>query len=252
MKVTILGSGSFLSSLIRFGPAYLLEIGDKKVLVDTGSGCQIRLLERGIKLEDLDYIFITHFHPDHTTDLASILIRYKMLTRLDKSFENKLKVFGPVGIKEFTEKLFQVYDLPQFVDFPGALVSEMSVSTKLDDFNVRPFVVEHLGVRAQAYRFGYEGKSVVLSGDTTKCLGAVDALNNADLAIIDSSMNKDEEPIAHLNTTQVGEIAIESGVKKVVLTHILTYNEKRDLVAEVKEVWDGDVVLAEDLMEIII
>ena len=62
MKITILGSGSFIRDLDHFGPGYLLEIGGKKVLVDAGPGVVIQLLKLGLKITDLDYIFISHFH----------------------------------------------------------------------------------------------------------------------------------------------------------------------------------------------
>ena len=61
MKITILGSGSFVNSLEHFGPGYLLEIDGKKILVDAGSGTTIQLLKMDIKVLDLNYIFITHF-----------------------------------------------------------------------------------------------------------------------------------------------------------------------------------------------
>lgn len=250
MKVTILGSGSFISSLDRFGPSFLLEFSNNKILIDAGSGCQLRLLEKDIKLEDLDYIFITHFHPDHTTDLLSILVRYKMLVRTNPNLKNKLKVIGPKGFENFINNLFKIYELPQFIDFPGAEISSISEKFELDDFSVEPFAVEHLGIIAQAYRFETEGKTIVFSGDTSFSDGIVKATNNADIAFIDTSLNKEEKPLPHLNTSEVGKLCSRSNVKKVVLIHILNYNEKRDLIGEVKENYSGEIVLSKDLMEI--
>ncbi len=252
MKVTIFGSGSFVSSLERFGPSYLLEVDEKKILVDAGCGCQIRLLEKGISLEELDYIFITHFHPDHTTDLVSIIVRYKMLTRNKPELEDKLIIFGPQGIKEFYAKLFRAYDLPQFIDLPGPKVKVLNHEMSVGRLRIIPYTTEHLGVSAQSYRFEYDDKAVVFSGDTTKSVGIVKASARADLLVIDSSLNKDEDPIPHVNTRQIAEIAVEADAKKVVLSHILGYNEKKDLVAEVKEAYSGEVILAKDLMEIVV
>ena len=44
------------------------------VLIDCGNGATRRMVEAGLKPEDLDIIFITHMHSDHTVDLAHVLL----------------------------------------------------------------------------------------------------------------------------------------------------------------------------------
>ncbi|MBN2169287.1 MAG: MBL fold metallo-hydrolase [Actinobacteria bacterium] len=56
--------------------AYLL-VGEKKMLVDTLYSGNFRKIEsvlddKNCKLEDIDYIFITHYHQDHTGNLAKL------------------------------------------------------------------------------------------------------------------------------------------------------------------------------------
>jgi ribonuclease BN (tRNA processing enzyme) len=250
MKVTILGSGSFVTDHQRFGPCFLVQENDKNYLVDCGSGTQIRLSELGLKIKNFEAIFLTHFHPDHTSDFFSLLVQYSIFLRNNSGAECGLKVFGPKGIEEFISSSFRLFDLPQFLGATHPTGAELSPEQQFDGFTVTPFRVEHLGVEARAYRFVLGGKVIVFSGDTTLCPGIQEAIVGADLVFIDSSLNKDEEPIPHLNTTQIGEICKTGGVKKVILCHIIGYNEKRDLVSEVKETFDGEVVLAKDLLEI--
>ena len=73
MKLTILGSGTTVPSTKRSAPAYLLEAAGKKILLDSGEGTKRRLAEAGVNPVDLDYIFYTHTHVDHVSELPAIL-----------------------------------------------------------------------------------------------------------------------------------------------------------------------------------
>ena len=54
----------------------------------------------------------------------------------------------------------------------------------------------------------------------------------------------------HLTAEEIGKLCKEAGVKKVVLTHFLPHAKNVDLVSEVKENFDGEVVLGKDLLEL--
>jgi ribonuclease BN (tRNA processing enzyme) len=57
----------------------------------------------------------------------------------------------------------------------------------------------------------------------------------------------DESPVAgHLTPSGVAKMASESGVSRVVLTHIYPAADALDLPVEVGRGYDGEVVVAED------
>ncbi|MEW6220994.1 MAG: MBL fold metallo-hydrolase [Thermodesulfobacteriota bacterium] len=61
--------------LAEHGFAALIEAGDKKILVDTGStGIALRhnLSQLGLAAEDLDLVFLSHGHYDHTGGLDAV------------------------------------------------------------------------------------------------------------------------------------------------------------------------------------
>ena len=43
------------------------------MLIDVGPSVVRRLLEAGHRVNDIDTIILTHFHPDHTADLSTFL-----------------------------------------------------------------------------------------------------------------------------------------------------------------------------------
>ncbi|MEM7702764.1 MAG: MBL fold metallo-hydrolase [Pseudomonadota bacterium] len=58
----------------RAGASYLFWIdGEPRLLIDAGAGSFLRFAEAGGKIAPLDAILISHYHADHTGDLAGIL-----------------------------------------------------------------------------------------------------------------------------------------------------------------------------------
>jgi len=253
MKITILGTGTFYVSNIRSGPSYLLEVDDKKILIDCGPGTLIRLSEVGIKPEDLDYIFISHFHADHTSDLFALQMNLRLKEFETEEYKTPI-IYGPEGIKEFTKRLSDVYELPAFDNYSKIEYREYENLIDLGEIKVKPFKVKHtaFGKEAKAYALRFEcgEKIFVFSGDSVKCEGLEKASVDADLFVCDASYQKNKANLAHLDSYQIGEIAQNSKVKKVVLTHFYPATSNIDLVAEVKEKYDEEVIMGKDFMEL--
>ena len=255
MKLTILGTGSLYANKERSGAAYLLETDGKRILIDCGPGTLIRLSEIGLKPGDLDYIFISHFHADHTSDLFPL----QMNLRLNEFFGTEpLKktpiIYGPAGIKTFTKKLSHIYQLYAFENWAEIKYENYTEEISLGDLTVRPFKVKHTAfavpARAYALRFECEDKIFVFSGDSVKNDGVEKASKGADLFLCDTSYAKGQGSPAHMDTNEIGEIAEKGKVKKVVLTHFYPNTKEIDLVSEVSEKYSGVVVRGEDLMEL--
>lgn len=253
MKVTILGTGTFNISKENSGPGYLVRAGKKLILVDCGPGTLLRLSELGIKPEELDYIFLTHFHADHTSDLFALQMSLR-LKEFEKVEYKTPIIYGPKGIKEFTKKLSTLYELPAFDDYEKIIYKEFLDLIDLDDLRIKTFPVKHVafGKEASAYalRFEFGDEILAFSGDTVLCEGLKKASDRADLFICDSSYPKGMRNLAHMDAGEIGEIANEMKVKRVVLTHIYPSSFKFNLVEQVKEKFGGDVVVGNDLMEL--
>ena len=74
MELTLLGTGTPHPNPLRADPSQHIQLGSSSVLVDCGSGVARRMVEGGKHPVELDYIFVTHMHSDHTIDLAHLLI----------------------------------------------------------------------------------------------------------------------------------------------------------------------------------
>ena len=68
VKLTVLGSGTCVPHKKRGSSGYLLGTDTGSALFDCGNGVVWKLEKIGVDYLGIDNVFITHFHPDHTSD----------------------------------------------------------------------------------------------------------------------------------------------------------------------------------------
>jgi ribonuclease Z len=91
--------------------------------------------------------------------------------------------------------------------------------------------------------------------DTRLCQGVYDLAANADMLVIESTFLTSEAALAaehgHLTARQAATVAAECGVRTLVLTHFSQrYTDPAAFEREAREVYGGELHVAEDLMRI--
>ena len=252
MKLTILGSGSGIVTARRGASGYLLRIKDKVLLLDSGPGTLKKITETSSSFRDIDYAIYTHFHPDHVVDLISLLFALRISNDDNGNGKDKtVTIIGPQGIKDLYQNLSSAFKNviePKEYDLViKELLPECSISFK--DFKISTSHVKHLD-NSLAYRIeSGEGKSLVYSGDTDYCESIVKLAKDVDVLLLECSYPKHIKNEGHLNATLAGRTARESNCKKLVLTHFYPICDDYDILGQCKEEFSGDIILAEDLMD---
>ncbi len=245
MEITILGSGTGTPSLTRNATGLIIRIENENLLFDTGPGIIRRLLELGITYHDIDYIFYTHFHTDHTLDLATFLFaaKYALSLRI-----KKLDIIGPCGLERFYHSLLNLYG---DVITPCAyelILREIGEQTlKLGAYKIDTLRMRHTP-ESIGYRVESGGKVVVYSGDTDVCENVVKLGQAADILILDCSFPDEMKVTGHLVPQEAGRIATACGCKKLVLSHLYPVCRQDVIAKQAKEAFKGEVVVAHDLM----
>lgn len=75
IKIITLGTSHGSMTPRRAHTATLIQCGDRNYLIDAGEPTYYSLVRRGLYPEQLDAIFITHCHFDHTNSLPALLAR---------------------------------------------------------------------------------------------------------------------------------------------------------------------------------
>lgn len=249
MKITILGCGSFFIDKSHSAPGYLIEDNGRNILMDCGPGTLVQLAKLGFDPLKLDYIFLSHYHNDHTSDLLAVMFRPYISEVLYGGPKGKtLTIAGPRGVKKFVTDLAKIFHHDILPGYKRFKYLDLKPKMEFAGFSLETFKVEHLGLDAKALRFNFGGKIVAYSGDAGLPAGVTKAAKKADLLIVDCSTPGNIISEAHLNTSQVGELCRDSGVKQVVLSHQVPPGYKVDMVGQVKKIYQGKVILAQDLL----
>ena len=252
ISITILGSGTCVPSLRRSSCSVLMQIGNSRLLFDSGPGTIRRLLEAGTTIFDLNFIFYSHFHPDHSAELVPLLFATKYPDGNRR--QSPLTITAGRGFAQFFAGLKAVYG--KWIELtPGLLDFVELDNTSRDSVNFRGFTVESRPVEHNpesiAYRItGGDGSSVVYSGDTDYSENLIELTKGADLLICESAEPDGLQVKGHLTPSMAGEMATRAGVGKLVLTHFYPDCEDVDLVQECRRTYSGPLTLAEDLMKI--
>ena len=251
-RVTILGSGTCVPSLERSSCSILIETGHTKLLFDAGPGTMRRLLEAGVTIFDISYIFFSHFHPDHTGELVSFLFSTKYPD------ENRrpapLTIAAGKGFLNFYGRLKKAYG--QWIELAPDALNIVELDNQARDCRrFEAFTVESLPVahndESIAFRVAdLHGKSIVYSGDTDFCDNLVILARNADLFICESALPDGLKAPGHLTPSLAGEVAKRANVGQLILTHFYPECQKVDIEKECRQTYPGQLKLAADLMQI--
>jgi ribonuclease BN (tRNA processing enzyme) len=215
MKLKILGTGTATPSLQRASSSYLLSTTWGEILVDIGPSVVRRLLECGRTIHDVDMIVLTHFHPDHTVDLATFLFasNYGDVTR-----EKPLILLGGRGLERFFKDLVSLYSWLSPVGYHLVLKALPAGEWRLGSLTIKTSGSNH-SPESIALRIR-EGKSVVVfTGDTGFSEELVTLAAHADLLVSECSF-PNREVKGHLNLAALQKIVRQAKPRQVILSHL--------------------------------
>ncbi|MDX9905514.1 MAG: MBL fold metallo-hydrolase, partial [Bacteroidales bacterium] len=81
--VTILGSGAAIPTGDRNPTAQVVKVRNRTLLLDCGEGTQVQLRKAGLRIQKINYIFISHLHGDHYFGLIGLINTMHILGRKD-------------------------------------------------------------------------------------------------------------------------------------------------------------------------
>ena len=277
-KLLILGSGTPNPNPERSGSAYAIVTNGQSYLVDFGPGVIRRASAfspswggefESMEIQNLNYAFLTHLHSDHSAGLADLILSPWVLER-----EEPLNLFGPRGLKRMADKITDAYQIDIDYRINGSQPSNPEgYKTKVTEIaegiiyvdkyiSVEAFENNHGDFKNSfGFVFTTKDKKIVISGDTAYSQKVIDKSKEADILVHEVYSEKGFKEKTrdwqiyhkahHTSAPDVGKIASMSKPKKLVLSHILFWgNSKESIVEEVKSNFDGEVIIAEDLMVI--
>lgn len=291
--IFLCGTGTPVPAPDRAQSCVLIAVKGHIMVVDAGDGAISRIRELNLPLSQISRVFITHFHSDHIADLGEIINNSWISGRnrpveiygpsgISQLVEGFQQVYAfDAGYRhahhgddaKIENRAVNVHPF-QFED-----AHEAVTIIKDGDLCVSTFLVDHAPAKpAVGYRFEYKGKILVISGDTIMHSNVERYSKNADI-LIHSVMHKklnlqiaktlqamDSEILQrngrmledtleyHTDTSEVGKLAQRSGVKKLVLTHMVppprNFFIGSAFKRSVSEFYNGELILGKDLLHL--
>ncbi len=272
IRVTLLGTGCPPPVMNRFGPSTLVEAGDQKLLFDAGRGALQRLTQLKVRWQDVNGVFLTHLHSDHTVGFPDLWLTGWLIV---PGRNVPLQVWGPRGTSKMMFHLKQAFEydirIRRVNDRAGPdgvvlLVKDISEGVVYNKGGVKvtAFEVDHAPVKpAFGYRIDYAGRSVVLSGDTRVSENLIRHARGVDLLVHEvfapETLQRAGVPperaknivAYHTTPEQAGQVFARAKPKLAVYSHIcLPTATDQDLLPPTRKTYAGPLELGEDLMVI--
>lgn len=221
-QLKILGSGNAFNEEGRFNSSYLLEHQDQKILVDCGFTTPLALQNCTIEFNEIDYVFITHYHGDHYAGLAAFLLGLKYVSLQKK----KLKIVGPDDVKGNVVKLLSVLYKGNEGIVDTLDIDFVSVSSKGDLVDFLNFKVEVIPMvhTVDSFPVGYcfdlINTIIGFSGDSGWHRGIEELIEKSDTVLLECNFIRNLSD-SHLCIEQLESSEVVQKKKaNIYLTHL--------------------------------
>ncbi len=178
----------------------LLTVNGALYVIDAGDGVTRRLNRAGIAIRNIDAIFITHPHSDHTSGLASLLS-----AQYDLSRTKPVNIYGPPGTEAIFRGILAYLTVNSDIrisdgnnTIPAAqlfFAHEVGTGVVFQDHNIKVTAAENTHFhfppgspafgkyKSYSYRFETPDRVIVFTGDTGPSDAVVDLATGADTLV---------------------------------------------------------------------
>lgn len=249
VRVSILASGST-------GNTSLIETSQHKILMDAGlSGKKIQslLAKIGVDINDIDMIFLSHDHSDHSKGLGVLLRRYPQMDAFTNSgtwkYLNKTQKIGKLPVEQVN-------------------IIEPGQTKTFGDLDVTAFATSHDAAEPQYYVFTSDGKRMVFLTDTGYVSQRVKSvITDADAYLMEfnyddmmlrngpyswSLKHRILSDVGHLSNVEAGEALLDvvsNKTEHIFLAHRSQHNNTAKLAYQAAKqiLVNGDACLPSDV-----
>jgi ribonuclease Z len=263
LRVILVGTSGPLPVAGRAKACVAIQAGADLYIVDVGPEATENLMLWRVPLAPAKALFLTHLHSDHIGEVGEFNLQSWVAGR-----SQPLALVGPKGVEKVAAGFNLAYatdhgfrkahhehgafkfDLkagelaPKVITMPKPSATGLAtaVAWKAGPLTVTAIKVAHEPVEpAFAYRFDYQGRSVVVSGDTRKWPPLAEAAKGCDVLIHEAQNADMTRQLAqmlkltgndrmsslmtdtlsyHTTPVEAAEIARAAGVKRLVLYHL--------------------------------
>lgn len=256
MKLTIIGCTGSMSGPASPASSYLVQaqgfdpaINAQRtwnIVLDMGPG-SFGALWQHIDPCDIDAVLFSHCHADHMGDVISYHVfkrwgpgRGTTPVQMAGSCDllARIRQIDGVGEEENYEDCFAFHT---FQSGKALQVGPVTITPTLGWHTVPSYAM-----RLEAPRSDGTVASVLYTGDTDYCDSVAQAARGVDVLLSECGFTcEDEVEGIHMNGKDVGTMATEAGVGRLLVTHIQPWTDLQTVRDELASTWNRPVTLVE-------
>ena len=235
MKLSVLGAGpAYTNRSGAVGASYLVQSGATALLLDLGHGA-FSNLAGAIEPSTLTAVAISHLHPDHFIDLVPL----RHYLRYEFQPPRRIAILAPAALAQRLDAL---------LGQPGFSAVSLDITVLADGFaaDIGELRLEARRVThtddSYAFRVSTAtGAGLVYSGDCGRAGDLLPLIRPGDVLLSEVSFGLGPVPpgVLHLDAADVGRLAAETGVSRILLTHLLSGFDRTATAAAVEQAGGG-------------
>jgi len=240
----VLGGSAAWPNPGQAASGYLLETGERRILIDCGSGIAgvLRTQDPG----PLSDIVISHFHADHWFDLVPL--HFLHLYGIWKS-RPRPAVHLPPGGRELVDRVASVWN-GSIESFDRAFdVTEYDCAAPLELGGLRfTFSPTTHYCPCYAMRIETSAAAIGYTADTAPDDRVSDLVTDTDLLVAEASLSRasddDEGPRGHMAPDEAATLATRARASRLLLTHVPVEHDLGSVLSRAQRVFKGPVEVA--------
>ncbi len=235
MKITVLGSGSIMSSCNS--ASFLI---DNDTIIDLPNGACKSLMKLGVNPVQIENVLITHFHGDHFFDIPFYMLQKS------KSDNKTINIYCSSDGKNKNNKLLKL----AFPNSANAIKKENSImycddeTFSINEYKVNKILVNHGRMKpAYGYILSNKNKKVGFTGDTTICKNVLYMASICDYLFCDCTLT--EGTSKHMGIDMFKDLCSKYENCKFVACHMADSTRDELLKEKIKNVIipkDGTII----------
>ena len=258
-------------------PANLVMVNDTPYVIDCGMGVSRRLIEAGVPIPSVKYIFVSHHHSDHNLEYGNLFYN-----AWAAGLATPVHSFGPKGIEAMTRSYWELnkFDVETRIGDEGRPdprklliakdITEDGVVLQTSDVKVTAFRTPHPPITDNfAYKFETPDGTIIFSSDTAYNPKLAEFAKGADVLVheclyvpaVDRLVIKTKNGAtlkkhlleSHTSAEDVGRVADAANVKVLVMSHLVPGDldvTDEDWSSEARKNFKGRIIVARDLKQL--
>lgn len=241
-RITLLGTGTCQIEHERRASSVLMQLESTFILFDCGHGIAQRLLEVGVQHQQLEHIIVSHFHPDHISDLIAILQAGAWSQRNPR--QSDLHIYGPVGVQKLIDGLMELFGATSFQRSHYRVIVHEITDNRI---TIAGHALEFLSLPPagnHGVRFNWKGKTYAITGDSYFHQEEIDFLRQSDIGIIDSG---------HISDQEIVELAVATQAQQLICSHLYRDIDQKQIQAQAQQAgYTGTLLVGYDLLSLLL